>query len=241
MPKSPDEIRAAATRNRLKINGQVQRLQPARVSATKAATAFNERQDGVVAVREKIETMSRLKHIPGFFPTPKTLAAKLAKLVYIRESTACLEPSAGKGDLAQLMQDAGGTVDVCEINHGLREMLRGKFNLVGDDFLLLPAEQRYSAILLNPPFEDGQDRDHLRHAANFLAPGGKLAGIVSAGMMHRTRPADVRFRKWLFESHDAIGAFDAEYWENDPNAFDTAESERRTGVRTFTITVQRSK
>lgn len=38
---------------------------------------------------------------------------------------------------------------------------------------------------MNPPFERGQDVDHILHAYPMLAPKGILTAIVSAGVFHR--------------------------------------------------------
>ena len=55
---------------------------------------------------------------------------------------------------------------------------------------------------MNPPFERGQDREHVRHAYGFLNPGGRLVAVMSEGPFFRDRRADRAFRDWL----DALGA-----------------------------------
>ncbi len=36
----------------------------------------------------------------------------------------------------------------------------------------------YDRVLMNPPFEHGQDMDHVRHAYELLASGGRIVSIV---------------------------------------------------------------
>lgn len=136
--------------------------------------------------------------------------------------------------LSAEMRAAGGNVEVCEINHRLSTILAKKgYTIVADDFTeLFPRAPLYDRCCLNPPFEHGQDRIHVRLAFDCLKPGGRLVAIVSEGCFSRSLKADVAFRKWL----DDLGA---DYEENPEDAFSGAGSERRTGVRTRTITIDK--
>jgi hypothetical protein len=53
---------------------------------------------------------------------------------------------------------------------------------------------------MNPPFERGQDVDHILHAYPMLAPKGTLTAIVSAGVFHRKDNKTQGFRKLLEQS-----------------------------------------
>jgi hypothetical protein len=56
----------------------------------------------------------------------------------------------------------------------------------------------YDRIVMNPPFERGQDMVHVRRAyeAN-LAPGGRLVAITSEGPFFRSDKQATEFRAWL--------------------------------------------
>lgn len=106
-----------------------------------------------------------------------------------------LEPSAGEGDLfAPLVEWHGrprvGLLELVEINAARRSALCARGfgdHFVGNDFLTLrpDALRPFDRILMNPPFERGSDAKHITHALHFLAPGGRLVAIASAGLRGR--------------------------------------------------------
>ena len=50
---------------------------------------------------------------------------------------------------------------------------------------------------MNPPFEGGQDMQHVRHAFGFLADGGHLVAIMGAGVSFRSDRRYSEFRGWV--------------------------------------------
>ncbi len=44
--------------------------------------------------------------------------------------------------------------------------------MIGSDFMEAVPEPRFDRALMNPPFENGQDIAHVRHAFQVLKPGG---------------------------------------------------------------------
>lgn len=71
-----------------------------------------------------------------------------------------LEPSAGKGDLADSFSSQ---VDCIEADSELSMILHEKgYQLVGTDFLSFTTYTEYDAIVMNPPFDRGDE--HLIHA-----------------------------------------------------------------------------
>jgi hypothetical protein len=50
---------------------------------------------------------------------------------------------------------------------------------------------------MNPPFEQGQDMEHVLRVFPLLKPGGILAAIVSAGVLCRSDKKALRFREFL--------------------------------------------
>lgn len=97
-----------------------------------------------------------------------------------------LEPSAGKGDIVDLIktktQYSRGikpTVDTIEYSKELQSILKGKnYNLVHDDFLTFESFKRYDLILMNPPFDSGDK--HLLKAIDVQKRGGKIVCILNA-------------------------------------------------------------
>lgn len=145
--------------------------------------------------RREIERRERdliLTNIPGFFQTPPSLCRKMVRYADIGIDDRVLEPSAGNGNIADLMPGC----HVIEPAHSLREILELKgHHLVASDFLAFSS--RYDRIVMNPPFENGRDMEHVRHAYGLLERGGRLVAILSpAYTFHRSKAA-AAFRDWI--------------------------------------------
>jgi 16S rRNA G1207 methylase RsmC len=87
----------------------------------------------------------------------------------------------------------------CEFNYTLRKLLKAqKFRLTKvSDFLDLELFGRFDAVVMNPPFEKGQDIEHAVHAFRHLKPGGRLASVVSESAHFNTSVKHSGFRDWL--------------------------------------------
>lgn len=127
---------------------------------------------------------------PQLFPTPPALADRMVDLARIQDGDSILEPSAGAGALLQAIarrHDVEAlTIHGVEINQGLASRLQGIFPSAAvhcADFLACEpsALGNFDAILMNPPFENAQDIEHITHALEFLQPGGRLVAICANG------------------------------------------------------------
>lgn len=161
-------------------------------------------QEDPKAVRlRELESALVGRKLPGFFPTPPDLVYKIICRADILPGMSVLEPSAGKGDLAEAARatEDNVTVECCEFNGTLREILtvRG-FKVVANDFLdLNPDTHKYDRIVMNPPFEKGVDALHVRHAFKMLKPGSRVVSVMSSGTFFRQDRAATEFRDWLAE------------------------------------------
>jgi 16S rRNA G1207 methylase RsmC len=143
------------------------------------------------------------------------------------------EPEAGTGDIADAIREAcpDNKLSVIEIWPSLREILELKgHNLVDRDFL--QHDQLYDRIIMNPPFENGQDIDHLQHAYNLLKPGGRVVSIMCEGVFFREDKKSSSFRQWLEE----CGGYSEELPED---TFKNAKSLRQTGVRARVVVIDK--
>lgn len=134
-----------------------------------------------------------------FYPTPRSVAMKMARLVKWDYVSCVLEPSAGKGDLAreaayelykrkhryyptydepnEYIHEAD--LDCVEIDKNLQAILRDKgFRVVHDDFLTYHTNKRYDLIFMNPPFSDGDK--HLLKALDMVKDGGQVVCLLNA-------------------------------------------------------------
>jgi len=150
-----------------------------------------------VKIKELESKLIGLK-IPGYFPTPRAVVDKMLEIAGIRPGMTVLEPSAGKGNIADAIRETApdANLSVAEYSQTLQEILRAKgFNLVGDDFLDHRGE--YDRIVMNPPFEKNQDIRHVKHAYDLIKPGGKLIAIMSEHPFFGTDKESAEFRDWL--------------------------------------------
>lgn len=153
----------------------------------------------------------------GWFPTPQAVARKLVERAHLGWARGykdaphlrILEPSAGEGSIAkaiaEAMEQSGAThdLDMIELHPDRVETLTDlRLGLVvHEDFLQRKPDPIYDRILMNPPFDRGLDIDHVAHAVKFLAPGGQIAAIMSAGVEFRQDRKSEAFRKLVEAMH----------------------------------------
>lgn len=170
--------------------------------------------------------------IPGFFPTPEKLGSEVVRLAQLEPGQTVLEPGAGKGDLADLVRALHtNPPDTCEINYRLRQLLEAKgHRIIAPDVYDLRSGT-YDRIVMNPPFEKGEDARQVQHCFDhLLAPGGRLVSIVGAGILSSERGK--AFRDWLDARRGRV--VDVE-----PGAFAGAASFRQTGVNVKIIVLDK--
>jgi phospholipid N-methyltransferase len=166
-------------------------LNAARAEQDAAAAPF-------VALEQSLKSGVRIVSAPQLFPTPNELAQRMAGEADIQGGHRVLEPSAGTGSLLQailsvdpepkLSAPSGRTVAI-EINRTLADRLASEYPLTFvrcADFLEQNGNLgKFDRIVMNPPFENGADIKHIRHAAGFLADGGRLVALCANGSRQR--------------------------------------------------------
>jgi SAM-dependent methyltransferase len=183
--------------------------------------------------------------IPGFFPTPAETVDQLVELADLRPGLRVLEPSAGKGDIADGIHrymkefydsDAQDGVQLrcVEVISRLADICRTKGHLCDNlDILTLTTSQQFDRIIMNPPFEKGQDMAHVMHCFNnLLAPGGILVSIVSEAPFFRDGAKFDDFRSFLSDNQTQEPIKLA-------SAFEGAQSFRQTGVNTRIVVLKK--
>ena len=133
-----------------------------------------------------------------------------------------LEPSAGRGALCRAVLARGCEAFAVEIHKPhCGALAKLGVTLHQGDFLdlqtledppVIPAswpadQQRFPAIVMNPPHQKSQDIFHVTHAHDhFLAPGGRLVAIVSHGWTIRQDRRATAFREWFEARHGDLYA-----------------------------------
>lgn len=128
--------------------------------------------------------------------TPSEVAEQLIQYAKIDSNSRVLEPSAGIGNIADQIKQYTNNIDVCEQMYHFSELLKLKgYNVVGNDFLEYNTDQKYDAIIMNPPFSDEQN--HIKHAYDLLKNDGILVAISSPHWTFTNDKQSVEFREWL--------------------------------------------
>ena len=116
-----------------------------------------------------------------FFETPKEIAEKIVQLAEIKENDCILEPSAGLGSIVNEILRIHSPVYAIEIQDENRKELEkiDGIKIIARDFLHYEySGLKFDKIIMNPPFTGGQDADHILHAYELLANGGRIISIV---------------------------------------------------------------
>jgi protein-L-isoaspartate O-methyltransferase len=173
----------------------------------------NAKAQEFLALKEQAKQGVEVVAVDQLFITPLALAERVIEAADIQPGQRVLEPSAGMGNLlvpldrALAAQNSAsgeatpGAADkvAVEINPKLVECLLrlGVFGLHvhQGDFLHCNGDLgKFDRVVMNPPFVDQADIDHVTHALNFLKPGGKLVAIMSAGASFRQDRKASNFR-----------------------------------------------
>lgn len=158
-----------------------------------------------------------------WYPTPASLARRAWSLFKDKEHLRVLEPSAGNGDLLDVLKDESGrrpTIDCCEIDLARHPILREKgYSVVGTDFLAMESLNIYSHVIANPPFHSGVA--HLLHAWERVWDA-ELVFILNAESVKNPFTADRKRLVHLIEQYGTV--------EFARGAFATEEAQRKTEV-----------
>ena len=168
----------------------------------------------------------------SFYPTPAPVAERMLAMLPPLDwkKLRVLEPSAGKGDLADVLIDAMRTVVMpsgrqierfraemaaavhcIEPDPDLQAALRGKgYQLVAHDFLTFSPEEPYNLVIMNPPFD--QADKHVLHAWEILEDGDVLS-LINAETLRNPCTERRRLLARLIEEHGRVEWFGACFTE----------------------------
>jgi hypothetical protein len=146
-----------------------------------------------------------------FFPTPAEIGEKMmSKLKDKNAVKHILEPNAGKGDLALVAsgdhayagQHRPRQVDCIEMEPELIAILQSKeFQVVGFDWLAYDGVCYYDAIIMNPPFSNGDQ--HLLKAWDFMIDG-EIVCLLNMETLRNPHSKNRRRILDLIKAHGSI-------------------------------------
>lgn len=168
----------------------------------------------------------------GFFETPRAVVERMLELVPFEDFGDTLEPSAGLGAIARVLREKGVKnkyIFCVEKNKDRVDELRKNFdNVFLSDFLSWGDDYCFIRIYMNPPFEELQDVDHVRHAYDLLDEGGKMVSVMAESAFFRSDKKSVTFREWL----DEVNAYNERLPEG-------SFKESGTGVNTRLLVIEK--
>ena len=139
----------------------------------------------------------------GFFETPRAVVERMLELVPLYYEALYLEPSAGLGAIVKVLLEKEildfEILAVEKSEARCAELSKLNVSVLNKDFLMLTVNElgTVDRIYMNPPFEELQDIDHVRHAYDFLVNGGAMVSVMSEGPFFREDKKAVEFRSWL--------------------------------------------
>jgi predicted RNA methylase len=137
-----------------------------------------------------------LKKDLEFFETPPELAQEMVDLAGVDKDSRILEPSIGMGGIAKFCPNRNNVVGLDIHQPFVDAMLKKEYNVYNVDFLTQRASElgMFDAVLMNPPFSNGQDVKHCTHALSFLKAGGFVVALTSKSWTFRKGKVWEEFR-----------------------------------------------
>jgi predicted RNA methylase len=171
-----------------------------------------EKAKSIIEAQEKGEVIDKKKTFQ-FFETSEKVAKQMVELAEIKDGMVVLEPSAGHGAIAEAIAKYGGSLDIglmmVEIDPEKCKVLDSKKigNVLCEDFLGTFAKEygKFARILMNPPFSEGQDAEHILHAyENCLEEGGRLVSVASASVEFNSQKKYKKLRELIEKSGKTV-------------------------------------
>jgi len=116
-----------------------------------------------------------------YYPTPEKVVERVVASLYPIKGQRVLEPSCGCGRFLDALRAAGADVFGIEVDQGRCRQSREKGHAVLlANFLETAASPLYDRVVMNPPFYGRHYAKHVKHALEYLKPGGILTAILPA-------------------------------------------------------------
>jgi len=176
----------------------------------------NKTNSNIEALRQSAKDGVKVAVVAQLFPTPPEVAKAMLERSGSCTGKKILEPSAGTGNLIRAAINSATGLDcmrgivAVEVNpvlvEGLKEMRsrwlyanEHNFQVIQGDFLKTTPQDLglFDIVLMNPPFGNAADVDHIKHARTFLRKEGILVAVCADGP--RQREAFKDGGTWIYE------------------------------------------
>lgn len=153
----------------------------------------------------EIDDTKEFKIDNQFYQTPDWLAEKMVNMAGIKCGDKVLEPSAGLGAIAKYIKLKTNNLSLIEPNkdnvHRLRKMGFSVNHTTLEQFykrkMRCQVLRKYDKIIMNPPFSNERDINHIRLAYDLLGNGGKIVAIMAENSLYYNRESTREFNRWL--------------------------------------------
>lgn len=154
------------------------------------------------------EITDRKIQLQQYFTPPMVAEKAVERLMAgrsFREGEMILEPSCGAGAFISELLVRGAEssmIDAAELDPELAQEVRHRFGVAvfQGDYLKWQEPNRYHKVIMNPPFSNGQDMDHVTKAFGVLMPGGRLVAILSPAFTFAENRKAQAFRELVEEN-----------------------------------------
>lgn len=139
----------------------------------------------------------------GYFDTPSAVVDHMIGIWDAKGTV--LEPSAGIGAIAKRLIEYGvpyENITCIELHEERFHTLAKSFHCgraIKGDFMQMRVDETgtFDSVFMNPPFEKGQDVDHIQHAFDFWNKSAIFAAVASGGVMMNSTSKYTKFREWV--------------------------------------------
>jgi predicted RNA methylase len=179
----------------------------------------------------------------SFYRTPQAVVERMLAEIYMSPRSRVLEPSAGDGAIVRKLLREGYVVLAVEVDEGraaqlqalAREWPPGRLDVERGNFLAYPTARPVAeAVVMNPPFYGTHWMEHVMHAFELLAPGGRLVSVLPASAEVLESPKHEAFRAWAKERVGRFVSLPAE-------SFAESFAESGTRINTVLLTLAKAK
>lgn len=133
----------------------------------------------------------------GYYPTPNVIVEQMLEIADVKKTDVCLEPSFGKGAILNRLRELSDNVHGVELLQLNYDSIENKNNLILGDFYQYVYDVKFDKIVMNPPFEKGQDAKHIIKAFSMLNQNGILVSVASASVKFRKDTNYAELRKLI--------------------------------------------
>lgn len=131
-----------------------------------------------------------------YYATPEPLGFKMVEWANLKSGESALEPSAGHGAIGRYFPENTNNVFIEPSGELLSKLaLRAPGKHRNERFEDLPENNKYHAIVLNPPYGRGgaEAAKHVQKAMNHLKNGGRIVALIPEGPA-----ADAKFGNLIY-------------------------------------------